>query len=119
MAINISGLFPDIYTVDPMLLPSGNPFIKCNKEVLSLQPRIPPKRFDIFSHLRSFFMGDGNDSKKQKNEISVANFCQPALWAPKHGNSALQKLRISVGGCFSLPTYRNYTKLARQVYFAT
>ena len=35
-------------TVDPMLLPSGNPF-KCHEEVLSLQPMIPPKRFDIFS----------------------------------------------------------------------
>ena len=30
-----------------MLLPSGNPF-KCHQEVLSLQPVIPPKRFDIF-----------------------------------------------------------------------
>ena len=30
-----------------MLLPSGNP-IKCHEEVLSLQPMIPPKRFDIF-----------------------------------------------------------------------
>ena len=30
-----------------MLLPSGNPF-KCHEEVLSLQPMIPPKRFDIF-----------------------------------------------------------------------
>ena len=35
-------------TVDPMLLPSGNSF-KCHEEVLSLQPMIPPKRFDIFS----------------------------------------------------------------------
>ena len=34
-------------TVDPMLLPSGNPF-KCHEELLSLQPMIPPKRFDIF-----------------------------------------------------------------------
>ena len=36
-------------TVDPtMLLPSGNPF-KCHEEelFLSLQPMIPPKRFDI------------------------------------------------------------------------
>ena len=32
--------------VDSMLLPSGNPF-KCHEEVLSLQPMIPPKRFDI------------------------------------------------------------------------
>ena len=32
--------------VDPILLPLGNP-IKCHKEVLSLQPMIPPKRFDI------------------------------------------------------------------------
>ena len=30
-----------------MLLPSGNP-IKCHEEVSSLQPMIPPKRFDIF-----------------------------------------------------------------------
>ena len=30
-----------------MLLPSGNPF-KCHKEVLYLQPMLPPKRFDIF-----------------------------------------------------------------------
>ena len=36
-------------TVDPMLLliPSGNLF-KCHEEVWSLQPMIPPKRFDIF-----------------------------------------------------------------------
>ena len=34
-------------TVDPMLLPLGNP-IKCHEEVLSLQPVILPKRFDIF-----------------------------------------------------------------------
>ena len=36
------------YTVDPMLLPSGNPF-KCHEEVLYFQLLIPPKRFDIFS----------------------------------------------------------------------
>ena len=35
------------YTVDPLLPPSGNPF-KCHEEVLSLQPMIRPKRFDIF-----------------------------------------------------------------------
>ena len=29
-----------------MLLPSGNPF-KCHEEVLSLQPMISPKHFDI------------------------------------------------------------------------
>ena len=28
-------------------IPSANPF-KCHEEVLSLQPMIPPKRFDIF-----------------------------------------------------------------------
>ena len=53
MAIHASvqyngGLLPDIDTVDPMLLPSGNPF-KCHEEVWSSQPMIPPKRFDIFS----------------------------------------------------------------------
>ena len=42
--------FPRNYTVDPTLLPSGNPF-KCHAEVLYLQPMIPPKRFDIFSPL--------------------------------------------------------------------
>ena len=41
---------PRHYTVDPMLLPSGNPF-RCHEEVLYLQPMIPPKRFDIFSPL--------------------------------------------------------------------
>ena len=50
MAINISvqhtGGFLSGITVDPMLLPSGNPF-KCDEEVLYLQPMIPPKRFDI------------------------------------------------------------------------
>ena len=35
-----------------MLLPSGNPF-KCHEEILSLQPMIPPKRFDFFSLLDS------------------------------------------------------------------
>ena len=39
---------PRQYTVDPMLLPEGNPFI-CHEEVLSLQPVILPKRFDIFA----------------------------------------------------------------------
>ena len=50
MAVNVSvqyngGFLPDII-LDPLLLPSGNPF-KCHEEVLSLQPMIPPKRFDI------------------------------------------------------------------------
>ena len=35
------------YTVDQMLRPLGNLF-KCHEDVLSLQPMIPPKRFDIF-----------------------------------------------------------------------
>ena len=54
MAINVSvqyngGFLPDIpyYTVDPMLLPLGDP-IKCHEEVLSLQPMIAPKGFDMF-----------------------------------------------------------------------
>ena len=52
-AVNVSvqcngGLLPDIiYTVDPMLFPSGNPFT-CHEEVLYLQPLTPPKRFNIF-----------------------------------------------------------------------
>ena len=36
-----------IHTSDPMLLPSGNTN-NYHEEVLSLQPMIPPKRFDIF-----------------------------------------------------------------------
>ena len=54
MAINVSvqydgGFLPDIiYTVDPMLSASGNPF-KYHEEVLYFQLLIPPKRFDIFS----------------------------------------------------------------------
>ena len=53
MAINVSvqydgGFLRDIILfVDPMLLPSGNPF-KCHEEVLYFQLLIPPKRFDIF-----------------------------------------------------------------------
>ena len=53
MAIDVSvqhndrWVSPRYYTVDQMLLPSGNRF-KCHEEVLYLQPMIPPKRFDIF-----------------------------------------------------------------------
>ena len=52
MAINVvnvqhnGGFLPDIIMLTPMLLPLGNP-IKCHKEVLSLQPIIPPKLVDI------------------------------------------------------------------------
>ena len=35
----------------------------------------------------------------------------------KHGNSVLQKLRNSVGGCFLLPTYRNCKILWEAVLF--
>ena len=35
-------------TVDPMLLPSGNP-IKCHEEILSWQPNVVLFRFDNFS----------------------------------------------------------------------
>ena len=43
MAINVSVQYYGgiSYTVDPMLLPSGNPF-KCHEEILYLQPMIPP-----------------------------------------------------------------------------
>ena len=51
MAIDVSvqhngGFLPGIIRLDPILQPSGNPF-KCHEEVLSLQPMIPCKRFDI------------------------------------------------------------------------
>ena len=48
VSVQYNGGFLRHYTVDPMLLPSGNP-IKCHEEVLSLQSMIPPKPFDIFS----------------------------------------------------------------------
>ena len=52
MAINVSvhyngGVSLRHDTVDLMLPPSGNP-TKCHEEVLSWQPMISPKRFDIF-----------------------------------------------------------------------
>ena len=54
MVINVvsvqynGGFLSDIIlSVDPISLPSGNPF-KFHEEVLYLQPMIPPKRFDIF-----------------------------------------------------------------------
>ena len=51
MAINVSiqyngGLFPDIILLTQCYF--HNPF-KCHKEVLYLQPLIPPKRFGNFS----------------------------------------------------------------------
>ena len=53
MAINLSVQYnewwisPRDFIVDTILLPlSGNPIIKCHEEVSSLQPMIPPKRFD-------------------------------------------------------------------------
>ena len=60
MAINVSVKYkrwasPRHYTVDPMLLPSGNPF-KCHEEVLCLQPLIPSKRFDIFPPLTGGYL---------------------------------------------------------------
>ena len=45
------GASPRHYIVDPMLFPSGNPFICHEEDYLYLQPLIPPKRFDIFSPL--------------------------------------------------------------------
>ena len=53
MAINVSvqyngGFLPDIILLTQCYyIPSGNPF-KCPEQVLSSQPMILPKRFDIF-----------------------------------------------------------------------
>ena len=44
-------------------------------------------------------------NKKTKNPWRF--FVNAALWAPKHGNSALQSLRFFVGGCFPLPTWNS------------
>ena len=54
MAINVvsveyNGEFlPDIILLIQCYYYKGNPF-KCHEDVLSLQPMIPPKRFEIFS----------------------------------------------------------------------
>ena len=40
------GFLPDMILLTQCYLPSGNP-IKCHEDVLSLQPMVPPKRFDI------------------------------------------------------------------------
>ena len=52
MAINVSvqyngGLLPDIILLTQYYYHRGTR-LKCHKEVLYLQPMIPPKRFDIF-----------------------------------------------------------------------
>ena len=54
--INIDGFLPDMILLT-LCYYSGNP-IKCH-EVLSLQPMIPPKRFDIFSLSRGCSEGLG------------------------------------------------------------
>ena len=63
MAINgivqYNDVSPRYYAVDPMILPSGNPF-KCHEEVLALQPMFPricfdsspPDRADAFRFLK-------------------------------------------------------------------
>ena len=54
MAINVSVQYSGGFLPDTIILltlchsPSGDP-IKYHEYVLSLQPMIPPKRFDIFS----------------------------------------------------------------------
>ena len=67
----------------------------------------------IRTALRPTFMGDRNDIKNKKVSFCGEFFVNGALWAPKHGNSDLQKLLNSVGGCFSLPTYRILAKFCR------
>ena len=57
-----------IHTVDPILLPSGNPF-KCHEEVLPWQPMFPPnKRFD--GMLRRLMLAP-TLSKAQCNKIEL------------------------------------------------
>ena len=58
MAINVSvqqyngGLLLDIILLTLCYYHSGNNPFKWHEEVLSLQPTIPPKRFDIFPPVR-------------------------------------------------------------------
>ena len=53
-----------------MLLPSGNLF-KCHEEVLSLQPMIPPKRFDIFTPDWGMRSDYSSNSSKKIHELLV------------------------------------------------
>ena len=53
MAINVSvqnngGLLPDTILLTQGCYNRGTRPFKCHEEVLSLQPLIPPKRFDMF-----------------------------------------------------------------------
>ena len=78
---------PRYYTVDPMLLPSGNPF-KCHEEVLSLQPMIPPKHFNIFpsdwgmlrrSSCVQFFFKHSHQSGFYLSDVVTGLFREPVL----------------------------------------
>ena len=65
-----------------MLLPSGNPF-KSYEEVLSLQPMIPPKRFDISPpdwgmlkrsrRVSSDFSSNEYDYRKKREKKKIKN----------------------------------------------
>ena len=97
MAINVNvqhnGVFLPgiILTVDPMPLPSGNPF-KCHKDVLYLQPMIPPKRFDILPliRLRFFFNQKSARGKcaRYARELSFARCHDGACAIILHGSAA-------------------------------
>ena len=89
-SITVAGFSPTLhYTVDPMLLASENSF-KCHEEVLSLQPMIPPKRFDIFlltggcsEGLDAFrFSLDNNRESFEKLKKSITSYF---LFAVKKG----------------------------------
>ena len=67
MAINVSvqyngGFLPDIILLTQCYY-HRETRLKCHGEVLSLQPMIPPKRFDIFSPLTDRYYNTGGCSE--------------------------------------------------------
>ena len=70
-----------------------------------------PSSFFVQGH--SLWETETTATNKQKWNFCGESFVNTALWAPKHGNSALQNLRFFVGGCFPLPTYRNSANFCR------
>ena len=84
--------------VDPMLLPSGNPF-ECHEEVLYLQPMIPPERFDIFpltggcsdglDAFRFFLKKSNVVASSERCFVQASNMACERVWA--YDNNKKQK----------------------------
>ena len=98
------GFSPVYYTVDPMLLLSGNPF-KCHEEDFYLQPMIPPKRFDIF--LPDWGCSEGLDAFRFFFKQDYKR-----IWCPDSFAPAIQNCkRVSHAAQLSLHLANNASRL--------